>query len=241
MKLASNRLTALAALLVAVTALAGCAETLRARGVEQSGFLGEDYALLRPGVGEQAQERYVRSGVKWSAYRRILLDPVTVWKGKESTGKGVSATDEQLLVDYFYSVIHSALAKEHFTMVRVPQPDTLRVKVAITKLHESNVALNVVSTVVPQLILASSLEQLATGKPAFVGEAQIEVKITDAMTGQLLAAVIDHRVGGKNLDAAMMQTWGDVETIMRLWAMHGSYNLCRMQNRPNCVAPPKPS
>ena len=37
-----------------------------------------------------------------------------------------------------------------------------------------------VSTVVPTLHALSSLDKLATGKPAFVGEAQIEVKVTDA-------------------------------------------------------------
>ena len=59
----------------------------------------------------------------------------------------------------------------------------------------------------------------------------------DALNGQLLGAGIDHRVGGKVLDAAMMTSWGDVETMMRLWANHGAYNLCRLQNRRNCVPP----
>lgn len=92
---------------------------------------------------------YFRPGVEWSRYRKILLDPVTGWKGKESAGRGISAQDEQMLVNYF-----------------------------------------------------------------------------------------DHRVGGKALDAAIMTSWGDVENMMRLWASHGTYNLCRMQNRANCIAPP---
>ena len=57
---------------------------------------------------------------------------------------------------------------------------------------------------------------------------------------KLLAAAIDHRVGGKALDVSMLTSWGDVEAIMRLWANHGSYNLCRLQNRPSCTPPPKP-
>ncbi|NJN39816.1 MAG: DUF3313 domain-containing protein [Gammaproteobacteria bacterium] len=97
-----------------------------------------------------------------------------------------------------------------------------------------------VSTVVPTLHALSSLDKVATGKPAFVGEAQIEVKVTDALTGALLAAGIDHRVGGKALDASLLASWGDVETMMRLWANHGSYNLCRLQGRADCMSPPKP-
>ena len=158
-------------LLAAMLAASGCAPTSRARNVERSGFLGADYALLKPGSGEQAQRVYLRPGVDWAAYRNVLLDPVTVWTGSESTGGGISATDTQTLVNYFYSVIRGALEKEGFAIVSAPQAGTLRVKVAITKAEESNVALNVVSTVVPTLHALSSLDKLATGKPAFVGEA----------------------------------------------------------------------
>jgi hypothetical protein len=228
----------MAGALAAVLVAGGCAETLRAPSAHESGFLGADYDLLRPGDKKQAQLVYLRPGVRWATYKSVLLDPVAVWKGKESTGKGISAADEQILVNYFYGVIRGALEKEGFTLVSAPQPATLRVKVAITKAEESNVGMNVVSTVVPALHALSSLDQLATGKPAFVGEAQIEVKVTDAVTGQLLAAAIDHRVGGKALDASMLTSWGDVEAMMRLWANHGSYNLCRLQNRSTCVPPP---
>ena len=216
----------------------GCAQTSRAPDIADSGFLGADYALLKPGKPDQAQLVYLRPGVEWSRYRKILLDPVTGWKGKESAGRGISAHDEQMLVNYFYSVIHGALEKEGFTLVTSPGPDTLRGRVAITKAQESDVALNVISTVIPALHALSSLEKAATGKPSFVGEAQIEVKATDAATGELLAAGIDHRVGGKALDASIMTSWGDVENMMRLWANHGAHNLCRMQKRANCIAPP---
>jgi len=226
-----------AGVLAAALLVGGCATTSRAPDIERSPFMGADFDLLKPGPDRGAQLAYLRPGVNWAAYRNVLLDPVTVWKGKESAGQGISAQDEQTLVNYFYSVIRGALEKEGFTLVSEPRADTLRVKVAVTKPQEADVALNVVSTIVPALHAASTLDKLATGKPAFVGEAQVEVKVTDALTGQLLAAGIDHRVGGKVLDASMMTSWGDVETMMRLWAGHGTYNLCRLQNRSNCVPP----
>lgn len=228
---------ALVGLCVGALVVGGCAQTLRARGVDQSGFLGADYDLLEPGTEGQAQRRYLRSGVDWAAYRGILLDPVTVWKGKESTGQGISAENEQILVNYFYAVISRALEKAGTKLVDAPGPATLRVKVAITKPKESQVALKVVS-LVPPLLTVSALDRVATGKPAFVGEAQLEVKVTDALTGELLAAGIDHRIGGKRLDASMFTSWGDVEAMMRLWANHGAYELCRLQHRANCAPPP---
>ena len=220
-------------------AAGGCTQSSRAPVVKDSGFLGADAALLKPGKEDQAQLVYQRPGVNWTIYRKILLDPVTLWKGRQSTGRGISAQDEQMLVNYFYSVIRGALEKEGFSLVSAPEPATLRLKVAITKAEESDVALNVISTVVPALHALTSLDKLATGKPAFVGEAQIEVKATDALSGELLGAGIDHRVGGKELNASTMTSWGEVEAMMRLWANHGAYNLCRMQKRDNCVAPSK--
>ena len=98
----------------------GCAQTSRAPDIADSGFLGADYALLKPGKPDQAQLVYLRPGVEWSRYRKILLDSVTVWQGKESAGRGISAHDEQMLVNYFYSVIHGALEKEGFTLVTSP-------------------------------------------------------------------------------------------------------------------------
>ena len=228
----------IAGLIVVTLLVAGCAQqSSRAPTAKDTGFLGADAALLKPGKEDQAQLVYRRPGVDWSSYHKILLDPVTLWKGRESTGRGISAQDEQTLVNYFYSVIRAALEKEGFTLVNAPEPDTLRVQVAITKAKESDVALNVVSTVIPALHALASLNKLATGKPAFVGEAQIEAKVTDALTGELVGAGIDHRVGGKALDASMMTSWGDVEDMMRLWATHGAYNLCRLQKRDNCIMP----
>jgi hypothetical protein len=122
-------------------------------------------------------------------------------------------------------------------MVTSPAPHTLRVQVAITKLEESHVVMDVVSSVVPVTLALSGLDELVTGKPAFVGEAAVEVKVADAMSGELLAAGVDHRVGGKVLSASHFTSWGEVQDIMQAWAAHGSYNLCTLQKRANCKQP----
>ena len=234
------RAIALIGVLTVGLTVSGCESTSRARSVEETGFLGaETTALLRPGGGKEAQLRYVRPGVDWASYRNVLLDPVTLWRGQESAADEVSAKDAQALTDYFYSVIRQSLQKQGIKLVSAPEPHTLRVKVAIVKPREANVAMDVVSTVIPTLHALSSLDKLTTGKPAFVGEAQVEVKVTDALTGELLGAGIDHRVGGNVLNSSTLKSWGQVEEMMRLWAAGSSYNLCRMQDRAGCIAPPQ--
>ena len=75
-----------------------------------------------------------------------------------------------------------------------------------------------------------------TGKPGFVGEASIEAKLTDAETGELLAAGVDRRSGGKRLKKGF-GTWDDVNAIMRFWAKQAAYRLCLLRKDTNCVKP----
>ena len=215
---------------------AGCAGTTRDRNVYYSGFLG-DYSKLVEGGDKQAERRYLRPHVDWAAYNKVLLDPVTMWRGDASRSKGVSSHDAQMMANYFYQLIYKDLKAQGLEIVATPMPDTLRVQVAITKLEESHVVMDVVSSVIPATMALSGLDKLVTGKPAFVGEAAIEVKVTDAMGGELLGAGVDHRVGGKFLQASHFTSWGEVQEIMQEWAAYGSYNLCELQKRSNCIKP----
>ena len=187
--------------------LGGCAATKQARDVEQSGFLGDIYPLLHEGKEGEALLVYKPEKIdhaRAAKYTKMLLDPVTIWRGDESKMKGLSQEALQNLADHFYSLLYLNL-KEDYEMVQKPDSNTLRLQVAITKVEESMVVLDVVSSIVPQARVLSTVKGLATGKPAFVGEASIEAKLSDAQTGKLLAAVVDRRVGGKKLEAGVIR------------------------------------
>lgn len=223
-------------LILALASLVVACGTAPARDVHYSGFLG-DYSELVKGDAKQAERRYVRPDVDWASYTKVLLDPVTFWRGNKSRKEGVSGKDAQDMTNYFHGVIYRTLENQGFEMVDSPQPHTLRVQVALTKLNESHVVMDVVSTVVPVGIALSGAQDLLTGKPSFVGSATIEVKVTDSETGELLGAGVDGRVGGKSLEASQFSSWGDVKKIMNQWAEQGSYNLCELQKHTNCIAP----
>ena len=219
--------------------VAGCASTKQARDVEHSGFLGDLYPLLREGKEGEALLVYKPEKVdtaRFSKYTKILLDPVTVWRGEESRSKGISHKEVQLLADHFFSLLYLTF-EEDYEMVRSPGPNTLRIQVALTKVEESMVVLDVVSTVVPQARALSTLKGLATGKPAFVGEASVEAKLSDANSGKVLAALMDRRVGGKKLEAEAFDTWGDVNEILEYWAKLSKFRLCEARAGKNCVQP----
>ncbi len=224
--------------LIIVVLLSGCAATKQARNVETSAFLADVSHKLVEGKEGQALLVYRNPKIdtrKRGSYDKIQLDPVMIWRGAESRARGGSREELQKVADDFYRLIYRELAKD-WGMVDKPGPKTLRIQVALTKLRESYVALDVVSTVVPQVRGLSTLKDLATGKPLFVGEASVETKVTDGQTGELLWAAVDRRVGRKTLSASSFDSWGDVYDTLEYWARQARFRLCQGRGGEDCLS-----
>jgi len=65
--------------------------------------------------------------------------------------------------------------------------------------------------------LLASLDYLATGTFPFVGSAQAETRVTDSVTGDVLAAAVSKRVGGGSLKDAAVWELGDAEDAITYW------------------------
>jgi hypothetical protein len=232
----TNRTGALAGLTAAALLLVGCAASQQARDVSESGFLGNDYALLREGKEGEALLVYRNPDAAWSSYDKIKLDPVTIWAGEESAFEDFSKPERQELADTLYTMLAEELSQD-FQMVDELGPGVLQVQVAITDAQASNPTMDTISTVVPQALLLSQAKGLVTGKPGFVGEASVEVKATDGQTGELVAAAVDRRVGGKSVTGAPTDSWEDVREAYRYWARQFRYRLCTERGATDCTPP----
>jgi hypothetical protein len=222
--------------LCALALLGGCAASQQARDVETSGFLGDDYALLRAGEADEALLVYRNPDAPWSTYDKIKLDPVTIWAGEGSAFEDFSEPDRQTLADTFYTMLVEELSTD-FQMVDALGPGVLHVQVAITDAQTSNPTLDTISSVVPQALLLSQAKGLVTGKPGFVGEASVEAKATDGQTGELVGAGVDRRVGGKSVTGAPADSWDDVRQAYRYWATQLRYRLCTERGDSGCTPP----
>lgn len=87
------------------------------------------------------------------------------------------------------------------------------------------------------LRLSSRLMDLGTGKPPFVGEAIVEAKLTDAITGDVLGASVDDRVGTMSLSASKFDSWGAVHKALEYWAKQARFRLCKGRGEDNCIHP----
>jgi Protein of unknown function (DUF3313) len=231
------------AILVLMLVVTGCAATQEAKSVEKSGFLG-DYSLLKEGerstIAESAEDQallvYRNPAADWRKYRKIQLDPVTVWmSGKDSQLKDVSVEDRQRLAALLWSKLDESLRKD-YEMTSQAGPDVLRIQAAITEAGESNAVLDTVTSIVPQTRMLSGMKSLATGVSAFTGSASVEFKATDSVTGAILAEAVDRRGGTKSL-SGVTNSWNDVEEAYRFWAEKMRYRLCQGRNGMNCVEP----
>lgn len=229
-------------LLMVCLACAACAPTKHARSVDTAGFLQDLYPQMREGKGDEALKVYRNPQVDWSAkaaYDKILLDPVMIWRGTDSKAQGLEAKDAQVIADSFYALLYQELAQD-YRMVSEPGPRTFRIQAALTDAEQSLPALDIVSSVPAPFniaFVASTIKTLTTGKPLFKGAASIEGKLMDGETGEVLAAAVDRRVGGRFLDAEVFDSWNDVHGALTHWAKLTRYRLCQLRKRSDCQSP----
>ena len=123
-----------------------------------------------------------------------------------------------MLCNFFHQTLFEQLETKA-QMVNEPGPGVIRLHVALMDAKAATPVLRTISMVVPQARALSTLKYLATGTYPFIGEAQVEGKLTDAVSGQLLGEWVDKRVGGGSIKTAAQWQWGDAENAMKAWAL----------------------
>ena len=91
--------------------------------------------------------------------------------------------------------------------------------------------LRTISVVVPQARVLNMAQSLATDSYAFVGSAEAEMKVTDSVSGELLAEAVDQRAGGMGLKSAASFQWGDAQNAMDYWAQKIPNRLSQLQGK----------
>ena len=251
-----------AALILAVASmwLAGCAETKQpwrsaplGKEVAGSGFLGGLYPMQHEGEKGEALLVYRNPKIEnmevFAQYTKVLLEPVQLYAGPGSTLPEAPEEQRETLAKAFYAQLYDKLSQD-YEMVTQRGPNTFHVYTAIVDAAESGGWTEGISYIpmpvgIPGLKMAlMQIKDKSTGKPAFVGEVTIEGKYTDAQTEEVLAAVIDRRVGVRHPIYGLFQkktydTWHDVDEAFRYWAEKLRYRFCQRRGGTDCVEPTK--
>ncbi|MEN6624277.1 MAG: DUF3313 domain-containing protein [Smithella sp.] len=213
--------------------LGGCRAGMQARNVDIKQSLLVNPAILEKGKGDQALYRYANPQADIKKYSKIMIDPVLVDKQGELDAK--ERENYQKLANNAYVYLHQEL-KQDYKIIQNPEPGTLRIQMAIMDADSSKPVRNITSTIIPIGIGLSLVKYGATGKMSGVGEITGEFKATDAVTGELLGAALDRRVGGKDIEG-MVDRWHHADAALQYWAKGVRYALCKRREGTGCVKP----
>jgi hypothetical protein len=215
------------ALVTAAAMVAACATTRQSRGTgDASGFLG-DYSNLRKGEKDEPQLIYIRPDVDWSSYDAFHLESVTLWRNEKTDD--VPEEEQQILTDFLFQAVQTELSKD-YEMVTEPGPNVLELRLAITEAKGSKAVMNTITSVIPQLRLLTSIVGMSAGTSVLVGKAGVEAEITNAMSGDRLAAALDQRQGTKAVRGGV-KTWSDVKLAYEFWAKRLRKRLATLSGR----------
>lgn len=206
--------------------LAGCAAGQVGKA-KPSGFLG-DYAKLHAGAKGEALLVYVDPAVHFSKYRKMMIDPVTIWRSAETNA--LPPDEAQDLIDDLDDVLRITL-DDHYEIVKQPGPDVLRLRAAITEAEGSwRVIDGRVGDELDPDLQAVTPKQPSSATRSFVGKAGIEAELLDSVSGVRVAAAIDRRAGASTL-APAANKWSDVEDAFRYWANRLRDRLAELRRR----------
>ena len=216
-----------------------CAHSQQAGGygkAEPSGFL-KDYSKLHAAADDtEATMVYVTPDkAKFRSYTKVLLEPVEVWRGEKSDAKDLDQEDANHVSQYLWSRVDEEVRKD-YTVVREAGPGVMRVRIGVTEAGKGIPFIDNLTAAYPGTMVASQGKKMVTGTQSFVGKASVEVEVTDSQTGELLAAGVDRRGGGKYAWKALNR-WEDFEQASDYWAKKFRWRACKTRGEANCEMP----
>jgi hypothetical protein len=181
---------------------------------EQSGFLKGYYERLAPVPDGDQRMRWIRPGVDFSRYRRVMVESVVFYLAEASEYKGIDSVEMNDLTEAFNLALVNAL-KDRYPIVSEPAPDVLRIRVAITELERSRPGLSTVTTVVPVGLGISIVKKGATDAWTGSGKTGVELMGIDSLSNEVIVAGKDRRSAGFT---ERFSTWGAAKEDFQFWA-----------------------
>ena len=180
----------------ALLMLAGCDFPYAVKG---KGFFHGEEPKFQPGPPGGADLVEIRKDVDYSKYKTIMMDPVLFIFESGNQYNAISPEALKDLREAFNKAFTAAL-KGAYPIVDSPQPDALRVRVAITDM-------------VPLIQEAGS-----SGVPVSVGGASMKAEILDSQTKERIGAVMDTKKGDEHKAVEGRDEWENTKEVFNFWA-----------------------
>ncbi len=213
MNITGKAMLAIVAMFLAALTLS-CAST----APKESALLGAYAKNLGPGPEGGAKLRWMKPGVDFAKYDKLMVDSVLFYFAEDSESKAIDAEKMKELSDLFNQEFVQALRDKNVSIVAEPGPGVVRLRTAITDLKLNNQAVSAISTVTSLTPIGLGLNLVkrgATGTWAGSGMTKAEFMVLDAATGDVLAVAADERAAGFTERYTEM---GSVKAAFQFWA-----------------------
>ena len=206
----SIRLATIAALSLALTmTVTSCASFSK-----QSGFLDGYYKDLQPGPEGGVKQRWLKPGVDFSKYDKVMLDSVVFYFAPDSEDKGIDPEAMKELSDAFNQELVNAL-KDKYPIVADPGPGVLRIKFALTGIKQSRPVLSGVTTIIPVGLAISVIKKGSTGAWSGSGATRGEAMFIDPMNNEVIGVAVDEQTAGFT---ERFSKYGSAKEAFKFWA-----------------------
>jgi len=199
-------------LVMGLMLLASCATTTP----PTTGILGDYYTKLQPGPEGGAKFRWLKPGVDFSKYNKVIVVPVSFVPTNDSEKKDAAGIDPEKLKelgDKCTQALANAI-NEKYPVVTEPGPDVARVRMAIIDLKRSYPVLSGVTSVVPMGLALTILKKPVTGRWTGGGATAAQLLATDSTTNEVIGAAQD------NYEAGFLErfsSYGSAEDAFKHW------------------------
>lgn len=205
-----NKLNLVIAVLVAF--LSGCAAN-KVTEEKYSGFL-DNYAQLEDNDDYDETKRYINPKVDFSTYKGVIIDKVKV-----IFPDGLERPDNQLISSIakaYEDELKTSFRAKGYEVTQVAKPGVARIQAAITSVYVSYDDIKAYQ-VIP---IAAVIEGVGRGTGMIDKSARImsEAKITDSVTGELMASAIDLQEGKKKESSESEISVDDVRPVLKQWS-----------------------
>jgi len=181
---------------------------------QTEGFLYGYYQKLQPGPEGGAKMRWMKPGVDFGKYSKVMLDSVIFYFDDGSEHKGIDASVMKELADECNKKVFDAL-NDTYPIVAEPGPDVVRLRFAITDLKQSRPGLSAVTTVIPIGLAISAVKKGAGGSWTGSGATSVEFMAIDSMSNDVIAVAQDEKKAGFE---ERFSKWGSAEEAFGFWA-----------------------
>jgi len=204
--------------IVGMIMVVGCATTdsnkMSTAPGSQAGFLKGYYENLEPGPEGGAKLRWVKPGVNFSNYSRVMLDTVVFFLDDASEYNGIEPHQMAELADAFNRQLVKTLSAT-YPIVAEPGPDVVRIRFAITDLKQSSPVLSGVTSIIPVGLAISLVKKGATDSWAGSGATSAEMMALDSLSNDVIAVAQDEETAGFT---ERFSKWGSTEEAFKFWA-----------------------